>query len=130
MIVAEPGTGRLQGAFRALGDPTRRSILLLLRDRDMTIQEVSDRFPITRAAIKKHLDILETGKLISVHPSGRERVNRLEPAALAQANDWFDHFSRFWDGRLQALKTRVEQDETEDGTSAEPAKPEGNTSND
>ncbi|MEM5581392.1 metalloregulator ArsR/SmtB family transcription factor [Roseibium sp. AS2] len=130
MIVAEPGTGGLQGAFRALGDPTRRGILLLLRDRDMTIQEVSDRFPITRAAIKKHLDILETGKLISVHPSGRERVNRLEPAALAKANDWFDHFSRFWDGRLQALKTRVEQDETEDDTSAEPAKPEGNTSND
>ncbi len=113
MMAAGVETQKLQGTFRALGDPTRRDILLLLRERDMTVQELSDRFPMTRAAVKKHLDVLEDGNLISFHPSGRERINRLEPMALKEANDWFDHFSQFWDERLQTLKSLAEQEEAD-----------------
>ena len=70
----------VQGAFRALADPTRRDIVKLLSQRDMTIGEVSDCFAMTRAAVKKHLIVLEEGRLISVQPSGRERINRLVPS--------------------------------------------------
>jgi len=115
MITAADHTGRngVQGAFRALADPTRRDILVFLSQRDMTIGEVADRFAITRAAVKKHLTILEEGALISVHASGRERINRLEPEALKTAADWLNHFSVFWDDRLHALKAAVENEEKE-----------------
>ncbi|MDG1997904.1 MAG: helix-turn-helix domain-containing protein [Amylibacter sp.] len=55
-----------QLAFRALADPTRREILRLLNRRDMTIGEITDLFPITRGAVKKHLEFLVHGGLVSV----------------------------------------------------------------
>ncbi len=110
-IPSGPAPGDVQGAFRALADPTRRDILILLSNQDMTIGEVADRFDITRAAVKKHLTILEEGALISVRPSGRERINRLEPLALKTVADWLNHFNQFWDERLHALQLAVEQEE-------------------
>lgn len=100
-----------QPAFRALADPSRRAILAHLSGKDMSIGEVAGQFDMTRAAIKKHLNILEEGKLISVHARGRERINRLEPAGLKPVADWISYFSQFWDDRLAALQTAIEQDE-------------------
>lgn len=101
----------VQGAFRALADPTRRKILLHLGEQDMTIAEVAAQFDMTRAAVKKHLTILAEGDLISVHPKGRERINRLEPLALKSVADWLNHFNRFWDERLAQLQHAVEAEE-------------------
>lgn len=100
----------LQGTFRALADPTRRMILTHLSAKDMTIGEVADHFDMTRAAIKKHLIILEEGELISVHIKGRERINHLEPTALKSASEWFDFFSGFWDERLSRLQKAINKE--------------------
>ena len=99
-----------QSVFRALADPTRRDILRLLSGRDMTIAEVSDRFDMTRAAVKKHLTVLSDGGLITVEPRGRERINRLNPHGLAPVLSWLELFDRFWDDRLSDLKTAIEKD--------------------
>ncbi|WP_299724677.1 metalloregulator ArsR/SmtB family transcription factor [uncultured Tateyamaria sp.] len=99
-----------QNAFRALADPTRRDILRLLSHEDMTIAQVSDRFDMTRAAVKKHLTVLSDGGLIQVEPRGRERINRLNPIGLAPVLSWFEIFDHFWDDRLAALKTAIEKD--------------------
>lgn len=99
----------VQSTFRALGDPTRRMILVHLSEGDMTIGKIAERFDVTRAAIKKHLTILEEGRLISVHPRGRERINRLEPHGLMLAADWINTFSHFWDERLAKLQTAIER---------------------
>jgi DNA-binding transcriptional ArsR family regulator len=103
-------TGKLQPAFRALADPSRRMILMHLSERDMTIGEVADQFEMTRAAVKKHLTVLEEGHLISVHSRGRERINRLEPLGLKSAADWLSYFSQYWDTRLGKLQNAVEKD--------------------
>lgn len=103
-------TNRTQGAFRALSDPTRRQILLLLSQQDMTIGEVAEQFPITRAAIKKHLAILQQGSLISVTAEGRERINRLRPEGLAVARQWLQHFDRFWDNKLDKLGQAIAEE--------------------
>ncbi|MHA1525382.1 MAG: ArsR/SmtB family transcription factor [Alphaproteobacteria bacterium] len=100
-----------QGAFRALADPTRRQILLHLSVADMTIAQVSDRFEMTRGAVKKHLIILEEGNLISVHTQGRERINRLEPSGLKSVSQWLNHFSKFWDDKLGNLQSAIETHE-------------------
>lgn len=101
----------VQGAFRALSDPTRRGILMLLSEQDMTIGDVSDHFDITRAAVKKHLTILEEGALISVKARGRERINKLEPQGLKAATEWLKYFDRFWDQKLAALQQAIEQEQ-------------------
>ena len=94
--------------FRALADPTRRSILLMLADGDRTVGEVASRFDMTRPAVAKHLKVLGDVGLVTVEARGRERINRLNPEPLAQVAQWVARFGVFWDARLAALKTEVE----------------------
>lgn len=103
-------TGAEQLGFRALGDPTRRSILRLLAKSDMTIAEVAENFQMTRAAVKKHLTILDEGNLISVQVRGRSRLNTLNPDGLKPIFDWFEYFDAFWDEHLNTLKTEIEKE--------------------
>lgn len=98
---------QMQKTFRALADPTRRKILLHLTNGSMTIGELVDEFPITRAAIKKHLNMLEQGDLISVRAQGRERINQLEPDGLADVQEWLSYFDQFWDQKLSALHKAI-----------------------
>lgn len=99
-----------QMGFRALADPTRRSILQLLAKNDMTIADVADNFQMTRAAVKKHLTILNEGNLISVQVDGRSRLNSLNPDGIKQVFDWFGYFDVFWDSRFDTLKSEIEKD--------------------
>lgn len=99
-----------QGAFRALADPTRRAILLHLSQEEMTIADLSGRFEMTRAAVKKHLTVLEQGALISVRSEGRERINRLEPLQLKSVVDWLNYFNQFWDSKLEGLAQAIENE--------------------
>jgi len=98
-----------QPVFRALSDPTRRSILEILAQEPCSIGAIANEFDITRPAIAKHLKILQEGDLIKVRQQGRERINELNPAALKTAAEWFSHFDQFWDDRLEKLKQAVEK---------------------
>ncbi|KIC47448.1 ArsR family transcriptional regulator [Ruegeria sp. ANG-S4] len=99
---------RTQNAFRALADPTRRDIVQMLASQDMTIGQLTDRFDMTRAAVKKHLTVLSDGGLITVEARGRERINKLEPKGMAPVLDWLSFFDQFWDDRLAKLKKAIE----------------------
>lgn len=99
-----------QTAFRALADPTRRDILMMLRQQDLTIAQVADNFDMTRAAVKKHLVVLCDGGLITMTKNGRERINSLTPDGMAPIKDWLTFFDTFWDDRLDALKSAIEKD--------------------
>lgn len=105
-----PDPTAAQSAFRALADPTRREILRLLGDADMTIAQVSGRFDMTRAAVKKHLTVLSDGGLISVEARGRERINRLNPSGFTPVFDWLEYFDSFWNDKLADLKSAIEKD--------------------
>ena len=94
--------------FRALSDPTRRQILVLLSRQEMSIGDVADRFDMTRPAIAKHLRILGEGDLIRVESRGRSRINRLNPEPLRAVHDWLEIFDRFWDDKLSRLIEEVE----------------------
>lgn len=98
-----------QPVFRALADPTRRAILSMLAKGDQPIGDIADKFDMTRPAVAKHLAILKDGDLITVEAIGRERINKLNPAALKTAQDWLHHFDHFWDERLAKLKQAVEE---------------------
>ncbi|MSU88088.1 metalloregulator ArsR/SmtB family transcription factor [Rhodobacteraceae bacterium 2CG4] len=96
-------------AFRALADPTRRAIVALLAQRDMTIGAVAENFAMTRPAVRKHIAILEEGNLIRVEPRGRERIGRLHPEGLAAVSGWLADIDAFWSVRLDRLKTEIEK---------------------
>ncbi len=99
-----------QNCFRALADPTRRDIVRILAGSDMSIGQLTDQFDMTRAAVKKHLNVLSDGGLITVRAKGRERINTINPTGMAPVLDWLSYFDAFWDDRLNALKTAIEED--------------------
>jgi len=105
----------LQNSFKALADPTRRSILMHLSHQDMTVQELTDNFDMTRAAVKKHLNILQNGKLITAHRQGRDRINRLDTLGIKSVTEWLHYFDQFWDERLNNLKNAIESHKDEKG---------------
>lgn len=96
-------------SFRALADPTRRAIVALLAEHDLTIGAVAENFEISRPAVKKHLAILEQGAVITVEARGRERINRLNPKGLHAVADWVAQIDHFWSRRLDALKEAIEK---------------------
>ena len=100
----------IQQSFKALADPTRRGILMHLSQRDMTIAEVTTYFDMTRAAVKKHLNILESGNLIRVEVNGRERINKIETEGLRTITNWLSYFDQFWDNKLDNLRDAIEND--------------------
>lgn len=101
-------------AFKALGDPTRQQILVMLSKREMSIAEVSNQFEMSRTGVKKHLNLLEKGRLIRVRAEGRERYNALNRDGFSQMQDWLEYFDQFWDGKLAALKAAAEKNLKDD----------------
>lgn len=98
--MAEPA---LQPIFRALSDPTRRDILRRLSAREMTIAEITEHCAMTRAAVKKHLVVLQKGNLIHMRREGRETLSTLNANGLRPVTDWLSYFDQFWDTHLDAL---------------------------
>ena len=89
--------------FRALADPTRRAILDRLTEGDATVGRLSEPFPLSFAAVSKHLGVLERAGLVTRESRGRERMCRINPAAFEDARSWLEFHERFWSDRLNAL---------------------------
>ncbi len=97
----------LNRIFHALGDPTRRAILDRLAAGEATVSGLSRPFPLSFAGVSKHLGVLERAGLVTREARGRERVCRINPAALDDARAWLEFHERFWMDRLEALEALV-----------------------
>ena len=97
----------LNRIFHALGDPTRRAILGRLAAGETTVSRLSRPFDLSFAAVSKHLGVLERAGLVTREARGRERICRVNPAALDEARAWLEFHERFWNERLDALETLV-----------------------
>ncbi|WP_330180645.1 metalloregulator ArsR/SmtB family transcription factor [Nocardia sp. NBC_01503] len=95
--------------WSAIGDPTRRRMLdLLLADGDGTATSLSERLPLTRQAIAKHLGVLDRVGLVHATPAGRERRYRVDEAQLARAVAQLAAVGSEWDARLRRIKRLAE----------------------
>ncbi|MBP6963803.1 MAG: metalloregulator ArsR/SmtB family transcription factor [Armatimonadetes bacterium] len=75
----------MEKVYRAIADPTRRAVLKLLRDREMTAGELAEHFELTKPTLSKHFAVLREAGLVSDHKSGRHVTYRLEPELLERA---------------------------------------------
>ncbi|WP_299322811.1 metalloregulator ArsR/SmtB family transcription factor [Parasphingopyxis sp.] len=97
--------------FAALGDPTRRAIVGLLSQADRRAGDIAAHFDATPPAISQHLKVLRDASLVRVERRGRERIYSLDPDGLAAMEAWIGETRRVWNGRLDALKTVLDQEE-------------------
>ncbi len=97
--------------FHAIGDSTRRRLLRVLADEEMSVTKISEHFPMSRVAVSKHLQVLLNAGLVGERKQGRERRYRLQPAPLLEVRQWLSFYERFWDNKMVALKGFVETEE-------------------
>lgn len=95
--------------WSAIGDPTRRRVLdLLLEAGSGTATSLSDRLPVTRQAVAKHLAVLDRAGLVHGETAGRERSYRIDDTQFARALAQLEAVSTAWDGRLRRIKRLAE----------------------
>ena len=78
--------------FKALNDPTRRQILQLLQEKDMTAGEIVERFKISGPSISHHLDLLKQAKLVMAEKEGQYIYYSLNTTVVDEIMKWFLQF--------------------------------------
>jgi DNA-binding transcriptional ArsR family regulator len=103
---------RLDRAFSALADPTRRAILEQLARQDgQSVTELAQPFPVSLPAVMKHLDVLARADLIERAKSGRTVRCHLKAAPMESAMQWLARYERFWNDRLDRLAAFLEEEQ-------------------
>jgi DNA-binding transcriptional ArsR family regulator len=97
--------------FRALGDPTRRSMVEHLVRGPATVSDLARPLEITLSAVVQHLAVLESSGLVRSEKVGRSRTCWIEPVGLQLAADWFAGQRALWDRRLDRLGEVLAEDE-------------------
>ena len=101
-------SARLDLAFQALADPTRRGMLARLSRAPASVSELAAPFRISLPAVMQHLQMLEASGLVKSEKTGRVRTCRIEPKALAGAEAWIAEQRALWEGRLDRLEDYLE----------------------
>jgi DNA-binding transcriptional ArsR family regulator len=91
--------------LKALADPTRRTILLLVRDEEQAAGDIAAHFAVSRTAVSQHLTVLKEAGLLDETRVGTRRLYRARPEGLMEVRAFLDSF---WSQRLARLKTEVE----------------------
>ncbi len=101
----------MDDVFRALADPTRRSLLDELHKRDgQTLGQLEERHAMTRFGIMKHLKVLENARLVVTRRRGREKLHFLNPVPIRLIHDrWVGKYAEPWAGALSDLKRKLEK---------------------
>jgi uncharacterized protein YndB with AHSA1/START domain/DNA-binding transcriptional ArsR family regulator len=96
--------------FRALADPTRRSLLdELFREDGQSLNALVARFELTRFGVMKHLKLLEEAGLVVTRRRGREKLHFLNPVPIRLVHDrWVSKYAEPWTAALSDLKQRLE----------------------
>ena len=94
--------------FSALADPTRRAILVRLRQGEASVSELAQPFSVSLPAVAKHVRVLERAGLLAHRKNGRVRRCRIVVDRLQLASDWLDTYRDFWTTRLEALADHLE----------------------
>jgi DNA-binding transcriptional ArsR family regulator len=100
--------------FRALADPTRRSLLdELFEDDGQTLSALERRLPMTRFGVMKHLRVLEEAGLVKSRRRGREKLHFLNPVPIRLVHDrWVSKYAEPWAAALSGLKHNLEEEKT------------------
>jgi DNA-binding transcriptional ArsR family regulator len=90
--------------FRALGDPTRRTVYERLTAGERSVSELGQGLPISQPAVSQHLAALKAAGLVGERREGRRVFYRIEPTGLAPLIDWLGRYRAFWPAKVERLR--------------------------
>jgi DNA-binding transcriptional ArsR family regulator len=92
----------------ALSNSTRRNIVLQLAKKDLTVNELADKYEMSLQAVSKHIQVLVKSGLVVKRKSGRQRLCRVSYKPLEMVSDLLDEYRRFWEARMDSLEEYFE----------------------
>src|SRR4051812_2071313 len=106
-MVVDPETA--DRVFHALADATRRDILRRSADGELSVSRLADGYPMSFAAVQKHVAVLERAGMIAKERRGREQLVRTVPEAVARARRALDDLEATWRGRVDRMSDLLAQ---------------------
>ena len=103
MVNNTSASDRLNAAFGALADPTRRAILARLASGQCSVTELAEPFDMSLPAVSKHLKVLESAGLIARGRDAQWRPCRLEPRPFRDIDKWLQRYRRFYEESYERL---------------------------
>lgn len=101
----------VRDVFTAIGDPTRRRILDMLRTSERQVGELAGALGVAQPSVSKHLRVLDEAALVTVRVDGPRRHYALKPEAFAQLDAWLQPFREIWADRLDALERHLNKEQ-------------------
>jgi DNA-binding transcriptional ArsR family regulator len=109
MVVDRTASAHADALFHALADPTRRDILAVVLQDAHSVSDLARRYPISFAAVHKHVGALERAGLVTKTRHGREQRVRGDAAALRTVHGLLDDLEDLWRGRIDRIEQVLAQ---------------------
>ena len=93
-----------EAVFAALAEPRRRAMLLLVKDRPRSVNEIASHFDISQQAVSQHLQVLRDAGLVAVRPQGQRRLYVVRPEGFESVRGFM---AQLWPERLERLRSEV-----------------------
>lgn len=93
----------LDSIFNSLADPTRRDILRRVSNEELSVGQIAQPYPLTFAAISKHLKVLEQASLIIKRKRGKQHMVSLAPQTMADAAEYLKWYQQLMEARYDSL---------------------------
>ncbi|MEV5431913.1 metalloregulator ArsR/SmtB family transcription factor [Streptomyces sp. NPDC052701] len=110
MVVDELADETVDRLFHALADATRRDILRRCVRGELSVSRLAEAYPMSFAAVQKHVAVLERAGLVTKQRRGREQLVRTDPEAVGRARQALDELETSWRGRVDRMSRLLEED--------------------
>jgi DNA-binding transcriptional ArsR family regulator len=97
----------MDAVLQALADPSRRTVLGILRDHPATAGELAEALPIARPGVSRHLRVLREAGLVDVRQDAQRRIYSIRPEPFIEVDEWLEDYRSLWQHRLDALHTEI-----------------------
>ena len=121
MVVSVSTDADVDGLFHALADVTRRDIVRRSHRGELSVSRLAQLYPMSFAAVQKHVAVLERAGLIVKERRGREQLVRSDPDAVARAHRALDDLATAWRDRVDRMTDLLADTESPDTTSSRTA---------
>ena len=109
MVVDDLIPEEVDELFRALADPTRRDILRRCVDGEPSVSRLAQAYPMSFAAVQKHVAVLERAGLVTKERRGREQLVRTDADAVGRARQALDELETTWRGRVERMSDLLQR---------------------
>jgi DNA-binding transcriptional ArsR family regulator len=111
MVVCMQPVADFDRIYSALADATRRDIVRRAIAAEEGVAELASHYPMSFAAVQKHVAVLERAGLVTKERLGRRKVVRTEVEALRAARRLLDRYEELWQGRFERMNALINQPE-------------------